>query len=135
MKKQRPFSDPAVQAKFASFPEPARNGLLQLRALIFDVAETTQGVGSLHETLKWGQPAYLTAETKAGSTIRLGVPKHGGFAVYTHCQTTILSDFRAIFPDGFSYEGNRAIQFENETELPLDKLQMLIARALTYHLT
>ena len=45
--------------------------LMTLRALIFDVAAKTDGVGALDETLKWGEPAYLT-RSKSGSTIRLG---------------------------------------------------------------
>lgn len=129
-----PFSSPAVAAKFAAFPQPERNGLLALRQLIFDVARDTPGVGRIEETLKWGQPAYLTPETKSGSTIRLGLPRQGGFAIYTHCQTTILSDFQSLFPDGLVFEGNRAIHFAHDQELPLDRLRLLIANALTYHL-
>lgn len=129
-----PFKDPDVEARFASFPQPARRGLLALRRLIFETAETTPGVGALEETLKWGQPAYLTRETKSGSTIRLGLPKQGGFALYTHCQTTILSDFRSLFPDDFVYEGNRAIHFQDGEEPSPEKLTLLIRLALTYHL-
>ena len=128
------FKDPDVEAKYASFPKPARRGLLTLRGLIFETAGTTPGVGALEETLKWGQPAYLTPETKSGSTIRLGLPKQGGFAIYAHCQTTILSDFQSIFPDDFVYEGNRAIHFADNEALPLEKLRLLISHALTYHL-
>ena len=105
------FEDPKVAARFASFPEPARTGLLALRGLIFEAAAETPGVGALEETVKWGQPAYLTPETKAGSTIRLGLPKEGGFAIYAHCQTTIIADFQSMFPDDFTYGGNRAIHF------------------------
>lgn len=128
------FKDPDVEAKFASFPEPARAGLLALRGLIFETAKTTPDIGALQERLKWGQPAYLTPETRSGSTIRLGLPKQGGFALYTHCQTTILSDFRNLFPDDFVYEGNRAIHFKDSKALPFEKLRLLIHSALTYHL-
>lgn len=117
-----------------SYPEPARTGLLAVRSLIFETAETTPDAGALEETLKWGQPAYLTPETKSGSTIRLGIPKQGGFAIYTHCRTTLLSDFRNIFPDDFVYEGNRAIHFKYIEEQSLEKLRLLIHSALTYHL-
>ena len=128
------FDDPNVERVFAAFPADRRPGLLRLRELIFEVASHTDRVGKIQETLKWGQPAYLTPETKSGSTIRLGLPKQGGFAIYTHCQTTILSDFQTIFPNDFVYEGNRAIHFKSDEELPLDKLQLLVTRALTYHL-
>ena len=93
------FDDPNVERVFAAFPDEARQSLLELRTLIFDVAARNKRVGRLQETLKWGQPAYLTPETKSGSTIRLGLPKSGGFAIYTHCQISIISDFRALIPN------------------------------------
>ncbi len=64
-------SDPAVEAVFSTYPKPIKAKLLALRRLIFDTAKTTSGVGALEETLKWGQPSYLTTETKSGSTIRI----------------------------------------------------------------
>lgn len=77
----QPFDEPNVERAFSAFPDEVKTGLLLLRALIFDVAARTEGVGRLEETLKWGQPAYLTPETKPGTTIRLGCPKAGGFAI------------------------------------------------------
>ena len=130
---QPPFQDTAVEAAFAAFPEPSRSGLLALRALIFEIAEEIPGVGPLQETLKWSQPAYLTPVTRSGSTIRLGRPKQGGFALFTHCQTTILSDFRTVFPDDLDYEGNRAVRFRDSEMPPTDKMALLIRSALTYH--
>lgn len=129
-----PFENPAVAAAYLSFPPLMREGLLTVRKLIFEVAAETSGVGTLEETLKWGQPAYLTPETKSGSTIRLGLPKQGGFALYAHCQTTIIPDFRSLFPDAFHYEGNRAVHFKEGAPLPLDPLRLLVRSALTYHL-
>jgi hypothetical protein len=128
-----PFSDPAIAAKFAEVPRPAQTGLLALRALIYAVARQTPGVGAVQETLKWGQPAYLTPLTKSGSTLRLA-PTKTGFAIYAHCQTTIIADFQSIFPLDFNYEGNRAVHFEASATPPADKLALLITAALTYHL-
>ncbi|MEP5760732.1 MAG: DUF1801 domain-containing protein [Litoreibacter sp.] len=128
------FHSSAVADKFETFPEDARVGLLTLRELIFDVAAAHPEVGPIEETLKWGQPSYLTPKTKSGSTIRLGAPKTGGFGIYTHCQTTIMSDFQHLFPSDFSYEGNRAVHFAPDAIVDKDKLRLLIASALTYHL-
>ena len=63
-----------------------------LRTLIFDVASDTDSVGELTETLKWGQPSYLTEKTKSGSTIRIGREKKtdGDYAIYFKCQTKKL---------------------------------------------
>jgi hypothetical protein len=129
-----PIEDPNVEQAFASFPATERAGLMALRELIFETAARTDGVGTLQETLKWGQPAYLTAETKSSSTIRLGLPKQGGFAIYAHCQTSIISDFHSLFPDGLTFEGNRAVHFRADEALPLEKLEMLVPSALTYKL-
>lgn len=128
-----PFDNPNVEQVFAEYPEEARNGLFQLRQLIFDVAARTEAVGKLEETLKWGQPAYLTPETKSGSTIRLGLTKTDKIAIYTHCQTSLIADFQTLFPDDFIYEGNRAIHFETHATLPVEKLELFIKSALTYH--
>ncbi|MEM1274064.1 MAG: DUF1801 domain-containing protein [Pseudomonadota bacterium] len=131
---QMSMSNAKVAAVFAQFSQAVRPGLLRLRDLIFDTAATTPGVGALEETLKWGQPAYLTPQTKSGTTIRLGVPKTGGFALYVHCQTSIIAEARALFSDTLRYEGNRAIHFDTRSALPTDVLRLVIARALTYHL-
>lgn len=132
--KNRLFEHPTVEAVFLSWPKPSQKKLLQLRNLIFEVADRTKGVGRVLETLKWNQPAYLTPDTKSGSTLRLGMFKSSDIAIYVHCQTTILSDFKHIFPMGFRYEGNRAIFFKPDEILPLSKIEILINRALTYHL-
>ena len=129
-----PFEDPSVERAFSLFPETERVGLMALRELIFDTARKTEGVGELLETLKWGQPAYLTPATKSGSTLRLGCPKQGGFAVYAHCQTTIISDFQSAYADDFNFEGNRAVHFQTGEKLPVRKLKVLVRSALTYHL-
>ena len=126
-----PFQSSAVEAAFDAFPEPARGNLLALRNLIFEVAAETPGVGAIEETLKWGQPAYLTSDTKSGTTIRLGVPKTGGSALFTHCQTTVMSDFRTLFPGEFAFDGNRAVLFDAPPDI--EKVRLLIRHALTYH--
>src|SRR3954465_10661154 len=72
------FADPAVAAVFAAYPVVLRKRLMVLRALVLDVAAKTGGVGRLTETLKWGQPSYLTPETKSGTTVRIDRLKAGG---------------------------------------------------------
>ena len=57
-----------VAAAFAAYPPKTKARLKRLRRLILDVAAATQGVGPLEETLRWGQPSYLTAQSGSGST-------------------------------------------------------------------
>ncbi|MEP2029477.1 MAG: DUF1801 domain-containing protein [Paracoccaceae bacterium] len=129
-----PFASSAIKAAFETVQPDARRGLLALRALIFKTASRLPEVGAVEEALRWGQPAYLTPETKSGSTLRLGVPKTGGFALFAHCQTDIISSFAATFPGQDHVEGNRAIHFENIQQIDAARHGLLIRHALTYHL-
>ncbi|HEV7305831.1 DUF1801 domain-containing protein [Ensifer sp.] len=123
-----------VAKALARFPDPIRAELLAVRRLIFAVAAQTVGVGSLTETLKWGEPAYLTAATGSGSTIRLGIPKspEGRGAIFFNCRTGLVETFREQFPD-FTYQGNRAILIAPSVPLPHEQLAICLAMALTYH--
>jgi hypothetical protein len=130
------FADPAVQAAFDAYPKPLRPKLLALRRLILDTARNTEGVGAIEETLKWGQPSYLTPETKSGSTIRIDAIKAnaGQYAVYFHCQTNLVETFRELYPSEFSYGGNRCIILNAIDDVPEPALRHCVALALTYHL-
>ena len=128
-------SNPKVAAVFSSYPEPLRTRLLALRQLILDTASATEGVGRLHETIKWGQVSYLTSETGSGSTVRIDRVKSAAnqYAVYFHCQTNLVETFRELYPE-LSYEGNRSILLDISKALPKQALCHCVALALTYHL-
>jgi hypothetical protein len=124
-------SDPAVDALFGAYPPSVKAKLLSLRRLIFDTAKATQGVGALEETLKWGQPSYLTPEKKSGSTIRIDQvkPEAGQVAVYFHCQTNLVETFRELYPE-LSFGGNRSILLNAADKLPAAALRHCVALAL-----
>ena len=84
--------------------------------------------------MRWGQPSYLTPETKRGSTGRIehGAGKQG--AIYFHCQTDLVATFRELYPDKWSYGGNRCILLGVEDKVDETALRHCIALALTYHL-
>ncbi|MEX0955651.1 MAG: DUF1801 domain-containing protein [Rhizobiaceae bacterium] len=129
------FADPNVEQAFDALPVAARDGLLALRSLIFEAAATHQAVGRIEETLKWGQPSYLTPETKSGSTIRLGVPRspHHDYALFVHCQTDLTRQFETHYPGVFDFEGTRALLFRADKPIHADALRHCIGMALTYH--
>lgn len=130
------ITDPSVAQAFGAFPPAMRKRLLVLRALILSVAATTDGVGELQETLKWGEPAYLTLHSRSGSTIRLGRYRNGApnaCALYFNCNTTLVDTFRGIFPHGLRFDGNRAIVIEPDDTLDKPALALCIGAALTYH--
>lgn len=132
---EQEFADRHVEQAFGAFDQPARDRLMRIRDLIFATAASTPGVGRVEETLKWGQPAYLTPETNAGSTIRLGVPKSAGHdcALFVHCQSSLVEQFEAHYPGLFAFEGTRALLFKAEEPIPDEALSHCIAMALTYH--
>lgn len=120
----------AVQAVIAEYPADARAGVLRLRALIYEVAEEVPSAGEIEECLKWGQPAYLA---KTGSTLRIGVHKKAGFALFAHCQTTIIAAYAQAFPGWDRIDGNRAMLFDSPEQIEPARLAKLIRYALTYH--
>ena len=66
-----------VASLFKAYPPAVRTRLMALRDLVLDTAARTTGVGRLTETLKWGQPSYLTEETRSGTTVRIELPLVG----------------------------------------------------------
>jgi len=125
-----------VKAAFEAFPAPVRRRLLGVRELIFAAARAHEAIGRLTETLKWGEPAYLTDESGSGSTIRLGRVKDSETqaAVLFNCKTTLVEDFRDRFPDAFEYRQNRALLLDVAGALPKQPLSVCLSLALTYHL-
>lgn len=121
---------------FNSFPKNMRGKLMFLRQLIFETAAATEGVGELEETLKWGEPSYLTPKTKSGSTVRINWKKteEGQYAIYFKCTTNLVATFREKYPTEFNYGGNRSIVFNEYNEVPVEELKDCISIALTYHL-
>lgn len=130
------FEDDSVAATFAGFTPTVRPKLIDLRTLIFDVAAKTEGVGTLQETLKWGQPSYLTPRTKSGSTIRIDAVRDSPnqYALYFICNTNLVETFRELYPTELTYAGNRAIVLDEAGTVPVEPLRHCIAMALTYHL-
>lgn len=102
-----------------------------MRELILSTAKDLK-INKLDETLKWGEPSYLC---KSGSTIRINWKKANPdqYAMYFNCKTTLVENFREIYPDIFTYEGNRAIVFSIEDEIHTIQLQHCIELSLFYH--
>ena len=136
MMKPIPIEALDVAAVFASYPEAVQADLLALRQLILDTADAIEGVGAIEETLKWGQPSYLTSETGSGSTIRIaatGPRSTHDYAMYFICHTNLVETFEHLFGDVLTYEQNRALLFTVGQSLPEKELRECVAMALTYH--
>jgi hypothetical protein len=100
--------------------------------LVLDTASETEGVGAVEETLKWGEPSYVT---KSGSTVRMDWKKSSPhqYAMYFHCKTKLVDTFKELYRDKFIFEGNRAIVFNEDDEIPINELKHCISLSLTYH--
>ena len=129
------FRDDAVASAYRAFPAAERSMLLDIRALVFETADRTDGVGEVLETLKWGEPAYLPVRPRTGTTIRLGVPRTspGHCAVWFHCQTNLAERYGELYGDRFRIEGRRAILLPTGPVADRDALAHCISMALTYH--
>ncbi len=125
-------SNPKVQETIGRYPKAAQKRLSQLRKLILEAASEIEGLDKIEETLKWGEPSYLT---KHGSTVRMDwkEKKPDQFVIYFKCTSKLVETFREIHKDSFVFEGNRAIVFKIQQEIPEKALKQCIAMALTYH--
>ena len=124
----------AVQSIFEGYPKAAQAKLQTLRQMIFEEAVRLD-VGALQETLKWGEPAYLTPKSKAGSTIRMAWNKKrpNACGLFFNCNTDLVQRMSATFPSEFQYVGNREVVMPLEVEIPGFPARALISMALTYH--
>ena len=124
-----------VAAVFDSYPQNIKDKLLFLRQLIFDTATSIEGIGEIEETLKWGEPSYLTPKSQSGSTIRIAwkESQKDQYSIFFKCTADLVPAFKDKFPDEFKYGGNRSIDFDLNDKVPIKELKQCIALALTYH--
>jgi len=117
---------------FNGYPKSMQEKLVFLRQLIVETSAEMEGGPALVETLKWGEPSYLT---KGGSTIRIAWKKSNPhrYAMYFNCKTRLIETFKALYGNAFQFEGNRAIVFDENDEIPIEELKHCIYLSLSYH--
>jgi hypothetical protein len=125
-------TDDKVKDVFDNYPSFVVDQLRSLRKLILNTVQEIEGLDYLEETLKWGEPSYLT---KHGSTLRIDWKKKNPdqYAVYFKCTSKLVPAFKTIFRDKFEYENNRAIVFKLNMKVPERELKLCVKMALTYH--
>ncbi|APG48902.1 DUF1801 domain-containing protein [Phaeobacter porticola] len=128
-----PFASAEIATVFDRVPPDAREGLLRLRRLIFEVAAQDPEVGEVTETLKWGQPSYTAAKAGLGTPLRLGCSKRARFALLVHCQSRVIDNFANRYPAWDKFDGTRAVLFDTPEEVEPLRHGWLIRHALTYH--
>lgn len=125
-------TDHRAESKFNSYPDEVRTKLSFLRSLIIETAEENKTISELEETLKWGEPSYLT---KQGSTLRIDWKEKtpDQYAMYFKCTSKLIPTIKELFGDAFNYENTRAVIFKMDEDIPIKKLKHCIDMALTYH--
>jgi hypothetical protein len=119
-----------------TYPEEIKKKLMRVRKLILDTAIKIKEVGEVEETLRWGEPSYITSKSKSGSTIRMAYQDsfEDHFAIHFNCKTTLIEVFKLLYPHLFKFKGNRSILFHKDDTIPLKELGHCFSIALTYHL-
>lgn len=125
-------TDPAFETKIANYPDFVRGNLQFLRKLVNEVASELPEVDNLEETLKWGEPSFVT---KGGSTLRMDWKKKtpDQYQMYFKCTSRLVETFKIVHADFFNYEKSRAIIFQLDQKVPVKELKQCIRAALTYH--
>ncbi len=130
------ITNPRVEKVFDSFPENLQEPLHSLRKMILATAAETEGIGRVEEKVVRGLPAYLTSESRSGTTVRIGPVRDrpGYYAVFFNSQLDLVESFRTQFAGLFEFEGMHAIAFHYNAEIPLSAVCSCIRSALTYYL-
>jgi hypothetical protein len=131
-----PKPSAAVTEILRTYPKLVQEKVLALRALVYKIAEGTEGVGPLEESVRWGQASYLTSASKSGSMIRIDRYRKDDTrcALYFLCQTTLVDSFKEMFGNALVYEGNRAVILNVAGKLNVPVISQCIEMALTYNL-
>ncbi len=132
MRKLKITTNPQFEEKLETYPDFVRDKLKDLRALVIETAEEIPEITDLEETLKWGEPSFLT---KTGSTLRMDWKKKtpNQYQIYFKCTSRLVETFKLVFGELFEYEKNRAIIFQLDQEIPVTELKKCIRATLMYH--
>lgn len=120
-----------IQSLLDSYPEPARGYLLQIREMIFDIADD-ENLGPINESLKWGEPSFAS---KKGSPVRMDwkAKNPNVVSLFFHCQTTLVETFKEVHSHSLVFAGNREIIISLENPMPSQELRGCLTMALRYH--
>ncbi|MEL7463788.1 MAG: DUF1801 domain-containing protein [Pseudomonadota bacterium] len=113
-----------VEEALAALGAPA---LLTARDVIAEEAAAIAPDRELVASLKWGQPSFALSP-KRGTPIRLGL-QDGRPAVFVHCGTTLVEDWRHRQGEAAETAGNRCVFIDGND---MEALRAFVRMALTY---
>lgn len=127
---------PEIQNVLLDWPQTAQARFQELRKIVIETAAAHAAVGPLTETLKWGEPSFLTQIGRSGSTLRIAwKAKHPTeIGLFVICHTDLIEQVRTHYPTAFRYDGSRAAYQCLTQPIPSDAVSYLAMRAQTFHL-
>ena len=121
-------------SRIATWPVSAKEMLWRCRAIFHDVAEQAK-VGTLDETLKWGQPSWRPSKSRTGSTLRIDWnPKFPDrLSFFVDCKTDLAARMQTLYPDLPENDGQRHLAITLSAPLPEQAITHLADMTFTYH--
>ena len=120
----------------APYSPAVKEMLHKLRDLILSIAQDVNDVGSISQELRWNQFSFLTLASGSGSTIRIDGRRDDAakVAIYFHCQSGLVDQFKEHYNGVLIFEGKRAIIIDVRKDFREAEIRHCILLALTHHL-
>lgn len=116
-----------IEDYYPTYTNNEKEKLQEMSDLVEQVAEKLSLV--IKAERKWGQ---LSFSSKIGTPIRMARFDDDYVALFVHCQTTLVEQWREMFTDSLKFSKTRAILLNTKDELPIDDLEICIQMALSY---
>lgn len=106
-----------IKKKLDLYPSKARQRLIEIRDLVYEVAEEEQ-LGEITEDIKWGEPSF---SVKKGSPFRMGwkSKQPNQVSLYFNCKTTLVETFKRYIETPFNLKVKEKLYFHCQTQYPL----------------
>ncbi|WP_438786601.1 DUF1801 domain-containing protein [Enterococcus sp. DIV0756] len=117
-----------IQTFYPTYSAQEKQKLIELQNLIHEIAGESDI--QLVESAKWGQLSFATPN---GTPIRIDRFSDTQVALFVHCQTHLIDDWKSLFSESLSFSKNRAILFQLDESLPEEPLKICIDQAFHYH--
>ncbi|MBX2883128.1 MAG: hypothetical protein KTR32_24465 [Granulosicoccus sp.] len=113
---------------------PNQRVIKTLRTQLNKIRQQLPLCGDVQESLKWGELSFATEAPKTGTPIRLSYPvdEPGVCTLSVHCQTTLIAEFREMYPE-LRFDRNRSLLVDHKS-LASPPVLHFLEEAMTYHL-
>lgn len=118
-----------IQVLYPKYSALEKQKLTEMQNLIHKVADESDI--EISEGVKWGQLSFATPN---GTPIRIDKFSDTQIALFVHCQTRLIENWRSLFSDTLHFSKNRAIIIDLNEPLPEEQLKICIDQAFNYHL-